>query len=125
MIKRKINTLKEIYECIIEKCMEWAYFLYNSLRSQKRWTCNLSEHYYIYKEYIGKEYVKEFLDEREKISMRNRYKIKIEILSEKADADTVGKVILYRKKRAIQQATLKVRNNRNDGIIYWSFEKDN
>ena len=74
---------------------------------------------------IGKEYVKTVLDERERILNRNRYKMNIEIMCNKGEPDVVGKVILYRKKKAIHQATLKVRDkNSNKGIIFWSFDKE-
>lgn len=120
----KINKLKQFCEYIIEKCMEWIVHLYNCLTIKKVWTSNLSEHYCIYKEYIGKEYIKNFLDERERIVNRNRYKMNIEIICEEGEPGIVGKVILYRKNKAIHQATLKVRNNNdNDGIVFWSFEE--
>ena len=125
IIKINSETIKKLYEYIIEKCMEWIVYLYNSLTVQEKWTSNLSEHYHIYKEYIGNEFVKTFLDERENILKRNRYRMKIEVLCEKAEPDVVGKVILCRKEKAIHQATLKVRHsNGNEGIIFWSFNEE-
>ena len=125
MKNHKTNKLRQFCECIIEECMEWMVYLYNCFTKNDVWVSNLSEHYCIYKEYIGKEYVKTFLDERERILNQNRYKMNIEIMCEKGEPDVVGKVILYRKKKAIHQATLKVRDkNSNKGIIFWSFDKE-
>ena len=121
-----LNGILHFFECLIEKCMEWIVYLSYCFGERKEWKSNLSECYCIYKEFIGKEFIKDFLDERERILNKNRYKMQIRILCERGDDDTVGKVILYRKKRAIHQATLKVRNNSdNSGIIYWSFDNKN
>ena len=121
----KINKLKLFCECIVEKCMEWIFHLYYCFTIKDVWTSNLSEHYCIYKEYIGKEYIKNFLDERERIAKRNRYKMSIEIMCREGEPSVVGKVTLCRKSKAIQQATLKVRNTGgNDGIVFWSFGKE-
>ena len=123
---KKINsrTIKKLCDYIVEKCMEWIVHLYNSITLSETWTSNLSEKYCIYKEYMGKEFVRRFLDERERILKRNRYRMRIEILCEQGEPDIVGKVILCRKEKAIHQATLKVRNgNGNEGMIFWSFNE--
>ena len=112
-------------ECFFEKCMEWIDFLRYGFVKRDTWLSNLSEEYCIYKDYMCKEYIKDFLDEREKILKNNRYKMDIRILQEKAEPGIVGKVTLYRKGKFVHQATLTVREGEkdNEGIIFWSFDK--
>ena len=113
-------------ECFFEKCMEWVDFLRYGFTKRNSWVSNLSEHYCIYKDYIEKEYVKNFLDEREKILANNRYKMIIKVLPEKGERGVVGKVILYSKKKKIHEAKLKVKedNTGANNLIFWSFEND-
>lgn len=120
------NKAKFFCECFFEKCMEWVEFLRYGIVRRDEWTSNLSEHYCIYKDYMGKEFVKEFLDAREKILGNNRYKMHIKILTEKGEPGCVGKVELYNKKRLIHKATLKVKqqNGEEGKIIFWSFDNN-
>ena len=98
--------------------MEWIEFLRNGIVRRDQWVSNLSEHYCIYKDYMCKEFVKDFLDEREKILGNNRYKMFINIIQEKGEPGTVGKVMLYSKDKLIHQATLKVKiMDDNDCIV--------
>ena len=73
-----------------------------------------------------KEFVRDFLDEREKILGNNRYKMFINIIQEKGERGTVGKVMLYSKDKLIHQATLKVKiKDDNEGnIIFWAFDNN-
>ena len=121
----KVSKTKFFCECFFEKCMEWIEFFRNCIVKRDKWVSNLSEHYCIYKDYMCKEYVKDFLDEREKISYKNRYKMYINIIPEKGAAGTIGKVMLYSKDKLIHQATLKIKikDNREGNIIFWSFDK--
>lgn len=121
----KVSKTKFFCECFFEKCMEWIEFLRNGIVRRDQWVSNLSEHYCIYKDYMCKEYVKDFLDEREKISYKNRYKMYINIIPEKGAAGTIGKVKLYSKDKLIHQATLKIKikDNKEGNIIFWSFDK--
>ena len=124
MKKSGLNRIRQICECFAEKCMEWIHSLCYSFTMNEEWHSNLSEHYCIYKDYINKEYVKEFLRERERIINRNRYKMHIEVIDETGAPNIVGKVVLRRKKRVIHQATLKVSNYKEkEGMIFWSFDK--
>lgn len=106
--------------------MEWIDFLRNGIVRRDKWVRNLSEHYCIYKEYMCKEFVKDFLDEREKILGNNSYKMFINIIPEKGEPGTVGKVKLYNKEQIIHQATLKVKikDNEEGNIIFWSFDNN-
>lgn len=123
----KVNKAKFFCECFFEKCLEWVEFLRYGIVKRDEWVSNLSEEYCIYKDYMGKEFVKEFLDEREKILGSNRYKMVISIIQEKGSPGEVGKVKLYSKDKLIHQATLKVKinNDQEEGkIIFWSFENN-
>lgn len=111
-------------ECFFEKCMEWIEFIRYGVMQRDRWISNLCEQYCIYKEYMDKVFVKDFLDERERILKNNHYKMNIEILLEKGEPDIVGKVILSRKGKPIHEATLKAKDCGNGNkLIFWSFEK--
>lgn len=122
----KVSKTKFFCECFFEKCMEWIDFLRNGIVRRDKWVRNLSEHYCIYKEYMCKEFVKDFLDEREKILGNNSYKMFINIIPEKGEPGTVGKVKLYNKEQIIHQATLKVKikDNEEGNIIFWSFDNN-
>lgn len=121
------NKTKFFCECFFEKCMEWIEFLHDGIVRRDKWVSNLSEHYCIYKDYMGKEFVKDFLDSREKILGNNRYKMEIKIIQERGHPGTVGFVKLYSKKRLIHQATLKVKTGEKEEgeIIFWSFDNNN
>lgn len=123
---REMSKARFFCECFFEKCMEWVDFLRYGLIKRDTWISNLVEHYYIYKEYMGKEFVKEFLDEREHILSNNRYKMEIKILTEKGEEDTVGMVKLYSNNKFIHQATLKVKGDdrSNNRLIFWSFDNN-
>lgn len=122
----KVSKTKFFCECFFEKCMEWIEFLRNGVVRRDNWVSNLSEHYCIYKDYMGKEFVKDFLDERERILGNNRYKMLIKIIQEKGEPGTVGKVKLYSKERLIHEALLKVKikDNKEGNIIFWAFNNN-
>lgn len=122
----RVSKTKFFCECFFEKCMEWIDFLRNGIVRRDKWVRNLSEHYCIYKEYMCKEFVKDFLDGREKILGNNSYKMFINIIPEKGEPGTVGKVKLYNKEQIIHQATLKVKikDNEEGNIIFWSFDNN-
>lgn len=119
---RELDVPKFFCECIFEKCMEWVDFLRYGLVKRRAWVSHLSEHYCIYKDFMGKEFVKDFLDERERILKNNRYKMFIKILQEKGEENVVGKVLLYSKKKKIHEAKLKVKENNGNNLIFWSFD---
>lgn len=124
MKSKLLDKPKFFCECFFEKCMEWIEFLRYGFIERREWISNLSEHYCIHKEYIEKEFVKEFLNERKRILSRNRYKMIIKIIDEQGEKNIVGKVILYRKKKKIHEATLKTKDADTDvnNLIFWSFD---
>lgn len=119
---KQLEVAKFLCECIFEKCMEWIEFLRYGLMKRKMWVSHLSEHYCIYKDFMGKEYVKDFLDERERILKNNRYKMLIKIIQEKGEENVVGKVVLYSKDKKIHEAKLKVKESKDNNLIFWSFD---
>lgn len=115
-------------ECFFEKCMEWSEFLRYGLVKRDTWTSNLVEHYCIHKDYMEKEYVKEFLEERKRIIDNNNYRMVIDIIEEEHDKNIVGRVELFRKNKFIHRATLKVKDSDKETShkpIFWSFEECN
>ena len=50
----------------------------------------------------------------------------INIIQEKGEPGTVGKVMLYSKDKLIHQATLKVKimDDNEGNIIFWAFDKN-
>lgn len=127
MKKQNGNNRTFFCECFFEKCMEWIDFLRYGVIKRDEWISNLSEHYCIYKEYMEKDFVKDFLNERKRILTNNRYRMYIKAIDEKGDKNIIGKVMLYSKDKFIHQATLKIKDNEDStpgNLIFWSFEKE-
>lgn len=125
MESRELSKKKFFCECFVEKCMEWLEFIRYGLIKRDTWISNLIEYYYIHKEHMEKNFVKEFLKEREKILGNNSYKMVIVETDEPAEKNIIGKVMLFRKKQYIHQAILKTKDGGKEGLIFWSFEKEN
>lgn len=127
MEEKEISKGRFFCECLIEKCMEFIeYIKYGGNRSRE-WTSNLIEYYCIHEEYIDRDFVQEFLDNRKKILNNNRYKMVVKRLPPSEEKNVIGKVMLYRKKHFIHEAKLKIRTeeNKNMPLIFWSFENNN
>lgn len=123
MKSRILSKTKFLYEYLLEKFMEWFDTLPYLFRREKTWVSNLIERYSIYKKYAGEEFMKEFLESRKKILADNRYKMSVEIIEETAPEGVVGKVTLFRKKKYIHEAVLKIKEGECTNLVYWSFEK--
>ena len=120
MKSREIEKQRHLSDYVAEKIMEWVEYLLYVFRRKREWTSNLTESYEIYCKYIDKDFVREFLNEREKILKLNRYKMVTKAIPGEGKDGCIGKVILHRKKRVISQAILKTK--KNDKLIYWAFE---
>ena len=128
MKSREILRTRQLYEYIAEKIMEWFESLFYAFRRNKEWTSHLTESYQIYDRYHKEPFVENFLAERAKILKLNRYKMEIKKIPEEAeDENTVGRVVLLRKRKIISQATLKTKNSDTESnkLIYWTFDKTN
>ena len=123
MKSRVIEKCRNSWIVFAEKCLEWVEYLYNKVRHRNKYRSNLIEVYSIKSNYIDEDFVKEFLCEREKIIELNSYRMKIEE-DKKADNDVciIGTVSLYRKKRFIDKASLVIKPNEKEKLIYWNFD---
>jgi hypothetical protein len=94
------------------------------LRDEKNLTAEQMYWYWNkYEKYLDKDFVNAFLREREKNIGPNRYKIKIVPDPTPADEEVIGEVVLMRKNKVIEKATLITRTNIPDAekLIYWKF----
>ena len=124
----KFNVIikcKNLLEVTKEKILEWYDFLMR--RNEKRRNC-LAEEYHIGEAYACNEQVKEFLSTRIRNSLRNRYRIVIvttaEDIADRAQAGeiAIGIVRLCRRQQVIDEATLVIKEEERNGLIYWRFK---
>ncbi len=127
MRSRNISKTRLFCDYIAEKFLEWTEYLSYLFIKRNEWTSNLTESYEIYKRHRHKPFVEDFLREREKLMKINRYKMEINEIEEDCDEETIGRVLLRRKKKIISRATLKTKkkDNENCKLIYWLFETEN
>lgn len=127
MRSRNISKTRLFCDYIAEKFLEWTEYLSYLFIKRNEWTSNLTETYEIYKKHRHKPYVEDFLREREKLMKINRYKMEINEIDGICDEETIGRVLLHRKRKIISQATLKTKksDNENCKLIYWSFDTEN
>lgn len=125
MDERELTKKGAIGECIVEKCLEWFEYLRNRLFGKKEiWCSHLVEYYCIHRNFFEKKFVKDFLEERQKILERNRHRMVINIIPDEYNSNIVGKVLLYNKSKYIHEAKLKVKKPLNgNNLIFWSFDK--
>lgn len=120
----KIGRLIEIF---CEKCLEWVeYFWYtfaHKLNLKKG--RNLLEEYSIKKEYIGKEYVKEFLEERKRNIEKNGYRMRLLYSYSSDKEEEIGSVTLRCRGKEIDRAILTAGQETGNGkrLIYWNFNR--
>lgn len=127
MRSRVIVKCREKFGYYYEKIMELLHPLCYRIIPATATRNNLTEEYAIYEQYAGEPFVRDFLEERTRKAMTNRYGIKIKTTvdntDDEADDNTpIGKVRLLRKKCVIDQATLTIKNDGNN-LIYWNFNK--
>lgn len=123
MKSKVISNCKHVYEILIEKIMEFTDYLKFKFKRQDEYRSNLVEVYNISKKYINEEFVQEFLKERQKCVGPNRYKIEIRTYDNEESEEKIGEVVLSRKKKIIEKATLVIKRNIPDSekLIYWKF----
>ena len=123
MRSKVINNCRYVYEMFVEKIMEFTEFLKFEIGRTDEYKSNLVEIYKIKTEYLKKDFVQEFLKERQKAVAPNRYKIEIKADDTENKDDVVGKVELMRRKKLIEKAELITKPNLPDGekLIYWRF----
>ena len=127
MRSRVIVKCREKFGYYYEKIMEWLHPVCCRFAPATTAGNSLTEEYAIYERYAGEPFVRDFLEERIRKAMTNRYGIKIKTTvdntDDEADDNTpIGKVRLLRKKCVIDEATLTIKNDGNN-LIYWNFNK--
>ena len=127
MRSRVIGKCKSLIEVLGEKIKEWLYKLIEKSIHKERHQSDLVEEYTIYENFIGEPFIREFINERTKNAMFNKYRIEIKTelnSGEKNndDMEEIGKVKLKRKKTVIDEAVLIIKK-RERSIVYWEFSK--
>ena len=112
---------------VVEKFMEWCHHLYHIATGGRKAKSHLTEEYIIGEEYSNKPFVKEFLNERARNIMLNRYKMEIRSTNEQLCSNkgtvAIGKARLKRNNTLVDEATLVIKRGEKDKIIYWQFNK--
>ena len=103
--------------------MEFTEFLRYAFKRTDRYRSNLVEIYKIKERYTDKEFVKEFLKERQKTVGPDRYRIEITTDYTPDSEEIIGEVILMRKNKVIEKAQLITKPNipSAEKLIYWRF----
>ena len=129
MRSRVIVKCREWVVYYYEKIMEWLQSIKYHIIPRKRKKNSLVEEYHIYEHYAGEPFTRDFLEERTRKAITNRYGIKInttcqdeENESNKDNTTAIGKVRLMRNRTLIDEATLVIKNGEKN-LIYWKFNK--
>ena len=127
MRSRVIGKWRNLIEVLAEKIREWVNKLIEKSITPKHNRSNLVEEYTIYENFICEPFIKDFINERTRNAMLNRYCIEIKSDSnykEKNESgmEEVGKVRLMRKKTLIDEASLIIKKDERN-IVYWKFNK--
>lgn len=127
MRSRVIGKWRSLIEVLAEKIRGLVNKLIEKSIPQKRHRSNLVEEYIIYENYIGEPFIREFMNERIRNAMLNRYSIEIKSGSNDngecgSEMEEIGKVRLMRKRTLIEEASLVIKS-RERNIIYWKFSK--
>lgn len=129
MRSRVIVKCREWVVYYYEKIMEWLHSIKYHIIPRKRKKNSLVEEYYIYEHYAGEPFTRDFLEERTRKAITNRYGIKINTTcqdeengSDMDNTTAIGKVRLMRNRTLIDEATLVIKNGEKN-LIYWKFNK--
>lgn len=123
MKSKVIENCRYVYEIFIEKIMEFTEFLRYAFKRTDGYRSSLVEIYKIKERYTDKEFVKEFLKERQKTVGPDRYRIEITTDYTPDIEEIIGEVILMRKNKVIEKAQLITKPNipSAEKLIYWRF----
>jgi hypothetical protein len=129
MRSRVIVKCREWVVYYYEKIMEWLHSIKYHIIPRKRKKNSLVEEYHIYEHYAGEPFTRDFLEERTRKAITNRYGIKINTTcqdkengSDMDNTTAIGKVRLMRNRTLIDEATLVIKNGEKN-LIYWKFNK--
>ena len=127
----KINVIikcKNFLGAIKEKILEWYDYMISHWSAIHERKSNLAEEYHISEAYACNEQVKEFLSLRIRNSLRNRYRIVIVTTSEnitdrvQPGEIAIGIVRLCCRQQVVDEATLVIKEEERNGLIYWRFK---
>lgn len=129
MRSRVIVKCREWVVYYYEKIMEWLQSIKYHIIPRKRKKNSLVEEYHIYERYAGEPFTRDFLEERTRKAITNRYGIKINTTCQDEEngndmdnTTAIGKVRLMRNRTLIDEATLVIKNGEKN-LIYWKFNK--
>ena len=129
MRSRVIVKCREWVVYYYEKIMEWLHSIKYHIIPRKRKKNSLVEEYHIYERYAGEPFTRDFLEERTRKAITNRYGIKINTTcqdeengSDMDNTTEIGKVRLMRNRTLIDEATLVIKNGEKN-LVYWKFNK--
>lgn len=129
MRSRVIVKCREWVVYYYEKIMEWLQSIKYHIIPRKRKKNSLVEEYHIYEHYAGEPFTRDFLEERTRKAITNRYGIKINTTCQDEENESnmdnttaIGKVRLMRNRTLIDEATLVIKNGEKN-LIYWKFNK--
>ena len=127
MRSRVIGKWRSLIEVLAEKIKEWLNKLIEKSIPEKQQRSNLVEEYTIYEKFIGEPFIREFMNERTRNAMFNRYGIEIKTAQSNGDnsdgdMEEIGKVRLMRKRTLIDEASLVIKR-RERNLVYWNFNK--
>ena len=129
MRSRVIVKCREWVVYYYEKIMEWLHSIKYHIIPRKRKKNSLVEEYHIYEHYAGEQFTRDFLEERTRKAITNRYGIKINTTCQDEENESnmdnttaIGKVRLMRNRTLIDEATLVIKNGEKN-LIYWKFNK--
>lgn len=123
MKSRYFKKSKRIAEAIAEKCMECIYSIYYWCKRRKGYKSKLIEEYSIKQQFRNEPFVRNFLDDRQKVIELNRYRMNIkEENTDDGNENVIGRVRLLRNNTFIHEAKLITKEGDESKIIYWCFE---
>ena len=113
------ENVREMFETACERVRLWVV-----ARKKRKSGSNILEVYSIKEEYMGKEYVKSFLEERMRIAVRNGYAVEFNNNYVSEGEEEIGCVTLLSRGRFRDRAILTAgeETRENDRLIHWNFK---
>ena len=125
MKTKALKSIRHLIGVAAEWCLEWIEYIRFSITHRRESKSRLAEEYSIKREYMEQEYIKDFLDVREKSAVRQKYRMSVNHNYVSEDENEIGIVILRCNGRYIDHAVLTAGPSTGNGnrIIYWNFKK--
>lgn len=118
-----MENITGMLEEACERLLGWVRHIRHVRGEEKRSGSNICEVYSIKKEYLEKEYVSLFLEERRKAAARNGCQIMYSCGYVSGDENEIGSVTLRCRGKLIDRAILTAGCDTGDGnrLIHWNF----